>query len=141
MTLFCLSNQMFVDIILLNMFLDLILLDELDVFYWSFESFIVDLILLWFHFAPTVSFCFYIILMPKRMHLIQKFVFFKGDSNPIHFSSFEIYFNVLNKISSTPPRLLIFFKSFPTTPPPVAPNLLSFEEFLTPPVYSNTPFY
>ena len=37
---------MFVDVILLNMFLDLILLDELDVFYWSFESFIVDLIFL-----------------------------------------------------------------------------------------------
>ena len=80
------------------------------------------------------------------MHLIQKFLFFKGDSNPIHFSSSEIYFNVLNKISSTPPRLLNFFKSSPATPPaspPIAPNLLRFEEFLTPPppVYSNTPFY
>ena len=64
--------------------------------------------------------------MSKRMHLIQKFVvfkFLKGDSNPKHFSFFVFYFNLSNKISSNPPRLL------------------DFQEFSNSPVYFNFPVY
>ena len=35
-------------------------------------------------------------------------LFLKGDSNSKHFSFFEFYFNVSNKISSNPPQLLNF---------------------------------
>ena len=45
LTSFC-SNQMFGDVILLNLFLDLIIIDELVVFCWSFEFFNVDLLFL-----------------------------------------------------------------------------------------------
>ena len=62
---------MFFDVILLNVFIDHILQDELDVFRWSFKFFIVDL--LFFEF----QFCCYLKLMPKRMHLIQKLIVFK----------------------------------------------------------------
>ena len=48
-----------------------------------------------------VSFCSYLILMSEKMHLIQK-----GDSNSKRFSFTEFYFNVSNKISSTPHPLL-----------------------------------
>ena len=52
---------MFVDVVLLNVFLDLNLYDELDKFCWSFELFMVD---------------FLVFLMHKRMHVIQKIVLF-----------------------------------------------------------------
>ena len=46
--------------------------------------------------------------MSEKMHLIQK-----GDSNSKHFSFSEFYFNVSNKISSTPhPLLNLMFWSF-----------------------------
>ena len=42
--------------------------------------------------------------MSKRMRML----YLKGDSNSKHFSFFVFYFNISNKISSTPPRLLNF---------------------------------
>ena len=41
-----LSNRMFVDVILLNVFFDIILQDELEIFCWPFELFIFDLLIL-----------------------------------------------------------------------------------------------
>ena len=64
-------------------------------------------------------------------------LFLKSDSNSKQFSFFVFYFNVSNKISSTPPRILNFqefppsdykvWKNFPT------PLLLGIQE------YSNIP--
>ena len=57
LTTFSRSTRMLVNVILLNVFLNLI--DELDVFFWSFESFIVDLLFsgfilsVLFYFVPT----------------------------------------------------------------------------------------
>ena len=65
--------------------------------------------------------------MSKRIHLIQK-----GDSNSKHFSFFVFYFNISNKISSTPPRLLNFQEFSNPSFIPTA-RLLSFEEFSNPP--------
>ena len=79
--------------------------------------------------------------MSKRVHFIQKFVGFKSNSSPNHFSFFVFDFNVSNKISSTPTQLLKFF------PPPShpclfqTPWLLCFEELSNVPVYSNLCFY
>ena len=74
LTSFRINDRMFVDVILLNVFLDLTLQNELDVFYRSFEFFIVNLLFLKFHFDPIDSFCSYLILMSKRMQLIKEFV-------------------------------------------------------------------
>ena len=57
-------------------------------------------------------------------------LFLKGNSNSKHFSFFVFYFDVPNKISSTPPRLLNFQEfSNPCLFQPPSPRLLSFEEF------------
>ena len=46
-------------------------------------------------------------------------MFLKGDSNPKHLNFLVIYFNVSNKISSTPLQLLNFRQSpAPPFPPP-----------------------
>ena len=79
------------------------------------------------------------------MHLIQNMLFLKGDSTSNYFSFFVFYFNTLNKIFSTRPRLLNS-QEFSNLPPPVSfkpPRppiyLLSFEEFFNPSIYSNPP--
>ena len=70
------------------------------------------------------------------MHLIQK-----GDSSSKHFSFFVFYFNVSNKISSTPPRLLNLqefsnlpayqvLKNFPTPRLFQSPLLLGTQEYV-----------
>ena len=57
-------------------------------------------------------------------------LFLKGDSNSKHFS---FYFNVLNKISTTPHQLLNFQELYNLPLPPAPffqpPLLLNFEEF------------
>ena len=58
-------------------------------------------------------------------------LYFQGNSNSEHFTFFVLYFNVLNKISSKPPRLLNFQK-FSKPPFIPIPRLLSFEEFSNP---------
>ena len=62
-------------------------------------------------------------------------MFLKGDSNPKHLNFLVIYFNVSNKISSTPLQLLNFRQSpappFPP-PPPSATHLSMLKKFLTP---------
>ena len=108
---------MFVDAILLHVFLDPILLDEIDVFCWSIELFIVDLLFLYFHLIPIVSFCSYLCQRLKKCIwfknlLILKVIAtqknFQKPKKPQKFSFFVFYFNVSNKISSSPPRLLSF---------------------------------
>ena len=42
------------------------------------------------------------------MHLIQKFVVLKGDSNPKHFSFFVFDFNVSNKKNFPTPYIIPF---------------------------------
>ena len=59
--------------------------------------------------------------MSERMHLIQKLVILKSDSILKHFSFFAFDFNVSNKMSSAPTRLL------------------NFQQFSNDPVYSNLP--
>ena len=80
-------------------------------FYWLFEFFIADLLLLWFHFVCTVSFCSYVILTSekksyhskncvwkKSSHIkVPREAFLKGDSNPKHFSFFVFYFRIKSK--------------------------------------------
>ena len=53
------------------------------------------------------------------MHLIQNMLFLKGDSTSNYFSFFVFYFNTLNKIFSTRPRLLNS-QEFSNLPPPVS---------------------
>ena len=87
--------------------------------------------------GPIVSFCYYLILMFKRMHLIQKV-----DSNSKHFSFFVFYFNVSNKISSTPPQALNFQEfSYPWFIPTLPPRLVSFEEFFNSHLFETFPYH
>ena len=51
------------------------------------------------------------------MHLIENMFFLKGERNSKHFSFFVFCFNILNKISSTRPRLLNS-QEFSNLPPP-----------------------
>ena len=74
---------MFVDVILFNVFLDLILYDQPDVLSRSFELF-------------------------KRMHLIPKFVVSRSYGNPKHFTFSVFDFSVSNKVFFSPTRLLNF---------------------------------
>ena len=53
------------------------------------------------------------------MHLIQNMLFLKGDSTSNYFSFFVFYFNTLNKIFSTRPRLLNS-QEFSNLPSPVS---------------------
>ena len=79
-------------------------LNSLLLIFCSFSFILAPFILA--HFSPTfflASISSYLIVMPTKMYLIQM-----GDSNSKHFSFFVFYFNVSNKISSTPPRLLLF---------------------------------
>ena len=66
-----------------------------------------------FHFVPTLYYCL------KECIWFKNLLFLKSDSNPKHFSLFVFDFNVSNKISSTPTRLLYF------------------QDFFNPLVYSN----
>ena len=87
--------------------------------------------------VPIVSFCFYLILMSKRMHLIHKFAVLKGDSSPKLFSFFVFYFIVSKKIFFIPPQLSNFQEFSNQHPRTLIPRLLSFEEFSNSPIYSN----
>ena len=81
LTSFRISNRMFVDAILWNVFLDLIFYgmklmccpDHLNSLLLIFCSFSFTLSI-----VPTVSFCSYLILISKRIQLIHKFAVFKG---------------------------------------------------------------
>ena len=65
-------------------------------------------------------------------------LFLKSDSNTKHSSFFEFDFNVKNKISSAPTRLLNFQEfSKPSVFPNPLPCLLSFQEFFNLLVYFN----
>ena len=92
-------------------------LNSLLLIFCSFSFILAPFILA--HFSPTfflASISSYLIVMPTKMYLIQM-----GDSNSKHFSFFVFYFNVSNKISSTPPRLLLFKNPslfIPTSPLP-----------------------
>ena len=88
-------------------------------------------------FVAEVTF----LLVSKRMHLIKKVWLLKGDSNSKHFSFFVFYFNVSNKISSTPPRPLNF-QEFSN---PLPPMFIKFWRIYQPSplaaVYSKPRFY
>ena len=133
---------MFVDITLLNMFLDLILWDKLDVFCWSFALFIVDLLFLEFHFAPIISFWSYLILMYKKFIWFKNLLFLKSVSKSKHFSFLVFDFNVSYKIFPIPTwklncqefsTLLVYtkttvyyvLKNFSPPPPPLPDLLIS----------------
>ena len=83
---------MFVDVILLNVFLDLFYRMNSMCFADHLNSLLLTFCSFSFIFFPIVSFCSYVILMYEKNHMIQKSV--KSDSNPKHFSFFVFYFKV-----------------------------------------------
>ena len=58
-------------------------------YWWTWCVLLIIWILYCWSFVPLVSFCSDLILMPKRMHLIQK-----GHSSSKHFSFFVFYFDL-----------------------------------------------
>ena len=131
MTSFRINNGIFVDFILLNVFLDLILLDEIDVFCRSFKFFFLIFCSFSFilYLVPIVSFRSYLILMSKTMHLIHKFIATQNSSASLY--SILSYQNKFIHPTST----IKFSRIFQPH------RLLCLEKFSNPPpVYSNSTF-
>ena len=99
LTSLSITTRRFVDVILLKVFLDLFYRMNLL----CFANHLNSLLLIFRSFVPIFSFCSYAMLMPKRMHLIQKIEKKRSNSNLKHFSFFVFNFNLLNKFYSTPP--------------------------------------
>ena len=80
----------------------------------------------------------YLILMSKRIKriiLFKNMLFLKCGSYSERFRFFLFYFNLSNKIPSTPTRLLNFQEFPPCLFQRQTPGLLSFEEFFNPSFY------
>ena len=86
--------------------------------------------------VPIISFCSHLILMSKKMHLIHKFVVFKGCGQPKTLQLLCIPFYRIKENILHPTPTIKFSRIF-YLPPPVysnlPPRLLRFEEFSTPP--------